>query len=290
MADEEKLAYHEDADKFGEALSYTASETGFSERLIEKDYYCSLVLNRLGPVFELGVAFKGGTSLAKVHAGFYRLSEDLDLGFSMDDGATRSQRRKAWQPVKAHIEGLPRELGCLGLRELRPFNEYRHCMGILTFRSQVSGQEETIKIDVSMREFIVETPEARTAHTILQSPISRRAAVDPISVTVLTRRETYAEKLRAALSRRDPAIRDFYDIHFAVQQSGLVLDDGDLTQLLQRKLSIKNSDPVDVSPARLAALQQQIEPNLRPVLRKQDLDNFDLDDAFAMVSAVAAKV
>ncbi|MCX7428980.1 MAG: hypothetical protein NTW96_25560 [Planctomycetia bacterium] len=36
--------YHEDVDLFREALSFTQSETGFSARLIEKDYYCSLLL------------------------------------------------------------------------------------------------------------------------------------------------------------------------------------------------------------------------------------------------------
>jgi len=32
-------------------LSYTQSETGFSARLIEKDYYCSLVLEDLLAIF-----------------------------------------------------------------------------------------------------------------------------------------------------------------------------------------------------------------------------------------------
>lgn len=41
------IDYHGDASLFRAALSFTAAETGFSERLIEKDYYCSVALARL---------------------------------------------------------------------------------------------------------------------------------------------------------------------------------------------------------------------------------------------------
>lgn len=39
--------YHEDAQLFGDALSFTQSGSGFSARLVEKDYYCSLLLEDL---------------------------------------------------------------------------------------------------------------------------------------------------------------------------------------------------------------------------------------------------
>src|SRR5205809_778169 len=38
--DSSSKAYHEDSRRFRVALTHTASVTGFSERLIEKDYYC----------------------------------------------------------------------------------------------------------------------------------------------------------------------------------------------------------------------------------------------------------
>ena len=41
-------AYHQDARRFHDALTHTASETGFSARLIEKDYFCSILLEDLG--------------------------------------------------------------------------------------------------------------------------------------------------------------------------------------------------------------------------------------------------
>ncbi len=41
-----------------------------------------------------GLIFKGGTCLAKIHAGFHRLSEDLDFGVSTRADATRAERSK----------------------------------------------------------------------------------------------------------------------------------------------------------------------------------------------------
>lgn len=41
------FAFHADADLFREALNFTAARTGFVPRLIEKDYFCTLLLAHL---------------------------------------------------------------------------------------------------------------------------------------------------------------------------------------------------------------------------------------------------
>ncbi|WP_165225258.1 hypothetical protein [Aquisphaera insulae] len=61
MADEPgEPGFHADPQRFREALSRTEAETGFSARLIEKDYFCTLILGDLTPMFDLGLVFKGG--------------------------------------------------------------------------------------------------------------------------------------------------------------------------------------------------------------------------------------
>ncbi len=70
---------HEDPELFLEALNFTAATTAFAARLIEKDYFCSVLLNHIFKKLGALLVFKGGTCLAKVYAGFYRLSEDLDF-------------------------------------------------------------------------------------------------------------------------------------------------------------------------------------------------------------------
>ena len=64
------LQLHESPDEFRQALSFTEAQSGFAQRLIEKDYYCSLLLADFEPLFAGGLVFKGGTSLSKVHADF----------------------------------------------------------------------------------------------------------------------------------------------------------------------------------------------------------------------------
>ena len=102
--------YHEDQQCFREALTLTAAASGFNPRLIEKDYYCSLVLRDLATLFEQGLVFKGGTCLSKVYAEFFRLSEDLDFAILLRPDATRSNRRRAVTPVRDHLTGTPSRL------------------------------------------------------------------------------------------------------------------------------------------------------------------------------------
>jgi hypothetical protein len=99
-----------------------------------------------------------------------------------------------------------------------------------------------------------------------------------------------AEKLRAVLSRRDVAIRDFYDVDHAVRRMGLRPDDHELAALVGRKLAVPGNAPVDVTEARLAALRPQVKAELRPVLRDSDFVEFDLERAFATVADVARRV
>ena len=42
-----QISAHEDDDFFKEAVLYTASTTGFTSELIEKDYFCSVLLSYL---------------------------------------------------------------------------------------------------------------------------------------------------------------------------------------------------------------------------------------------------
>jgi hypothetical protein len=99
-----------------------------------------------------------------------------------------------------------------------------------------------------------------------------------------------AEKFRAALSRREAAIRDFFDIDYAVRMLGLRPRDAAFIKLVRQKLDVPGNDPVDVSRVRLKTLRQQLEPRLKPVLRAKDFAEFDLDRAFDIVADVAAMV
>jgi hypothetical protein len=90
------------------------------------------------------------------------------------------------------------------------------------------------------------------------------------------------------MSRRDVAIRDFYDVDHAVHRLGVRVTDAAYLALVEQKLSVPGNEPVDVSTRRLAALRDQLGAELKPVLRDADFAEFDLDRAFTTVVEVAA--
>ncbi|MBI5299569.1 MAG: nucleotidyl transferase AbiEii/AbiGii toxin family protein [Deltaproteobacteria bacterium] len=99
--------FHEDRPLFREAVLFTARESNFGTTLVEKDYYCSLLLSHLCKDAATSLVFKGGTCLSKVYADFYRLSEDLDFVISMKSDAIRSVRSKAAKPLCHLVDSIP---------------------------------------------------------------------------------------------------------------------------------------------------------------------------------------
>jgi hypothetical protein len=118
---------------------------------------------------------------------------------------------------------------------------------------------------------------------MLVKPFRNEPVIEPVPVNALSMREAYAEKFRAALTRREPAIRDFYDIDYAIRHGKLNLTDPKLLELLQQKLAVPGNESIDISGEKLSALITQLETRLKPVLREADYNSFDLDRAFDIV-------
>lgn len=125
------------------------------------------------------------------------------------------------------------------------------------------------------------------ARTLLLNPFTRKSLVPDIDVITLPMEEAIAEKLRAALTRLEPAIRDFFDIDYLASQHKINLKDHHLLQLVAEKLKVPGNPPVDLSPARKEKLKSQIETELKPVLRSADFERFNLDRAFGLVAEIA---
>src|SRR5215203_20835 len=153
MAESSPIRIHKDIDLFREALNLTAAQTKFPARLIEKDYFCTVILEYLGVMVRDDLIFKGGTCLAKVHADFYRLSEDLDFVISIPIDASRAERRKRIKSTKKSIEVLADTLeGLLVVTSLTGANNSTQYNGVLAYDSVLGTDPGTIKIEVSLRE------------------------------------------------------------------------------------------------------------------------------------------
>jgi len=219
---------------------------------------------------------------------FYRLSEDLDFTVSMPVDSSREQRRRQAAAVKDAVAGVAERLSAFSVHEpLRGSNNSTQYVGAVGYSSPVSGQAETIKVEISLREPLLAPIMNASVRTILLEPVSAKPFVPEIKVPCISKDEALAEKFRAALTRREVAIRDFYDLDYAVRKLGLKPQNAELVALVRQKMAIPGNDAVDVGPHRLADLRRQMETRLRPVLRQRDYEEFDLDRAFTVVTAMA---
>jgi predicted nucleotidyltransferase component of viral defense system len=279
-----------DHDFFKTAVNFSVRRTGFAARLIEKDFFCSILLEYLASAGK-DLVFKGGTCLAKVYAGFYRLSEDLDYVIPMPVDAKRTDRSRKASALKNVVGEIPNQLPSFSvINPLTGANNSTQYIAVIGYMSLMSGLPETIKIEVGLREPLLKAAQTNLANTILLNPISDRPLLNPVPLNCISEKEAFAEKFRAALTRRDVAIRDFYDIEYASQKLGLSIDDGDLIKLVKQKLSISGNLPIDISQHRMDMLRQQVEAQLRPVLREGDYVDFNLEQAIRIVTEMAEKL
>jgi predicted nucleotidyltransferase component of viral defense system len=284
------ITVHEDGDFFREALLYTANMTGLNSQLVEKDYFCSVLLSFLYSD-ESSLVFKGGTCLSKVYGGFYRLSEDLDFMISTPSGSSRSFRRKTIEPLKETVGRISDVHPVFTfLEKLTGRNNSTQYIAQVQYRSSIREGPATIKIEIGLREELLTLPQKARVKTLLNDPFSRKPAVQEFSVSCMSPEEAYAEKLRAALTRTELAIRDFYDIDYAVQEMGLDLSEKDFLDLAVRKLTVPGNDPVNITPARQEMLRRQLETELKPILREKDFQRFDLDRAFGLVAQIGSRL
>lgn len=233
--------------------------------------------------------FRGGTCLAKVHAQFYRLSEDLDFVIPTSADATRADRSRRAAESKDAVAKIAEQLpGLRVITALTGTNDSTQYNAMIGYTSLLGPREETLKIEVGLREPLLTPVVQGQARTLLLDPVSGQPMAPVLVVPCVSREEAFSEKLRAALSRREAAIRDFYDIDHAVRRLGLNVQEPKMVGLVREKLAMPGNEPVDVSAARLAALRPQVEAQLRPVLRARDFADFDLERAFATVASVAA--
>jgi len=92
------------------------------------------------------------------------------------------------------------------------------------------------------------------------------------------------------MTRKDPAIRDFFDLFHAVREIGLDLQDPDFFRMVRAKLEVPGNALVDVSEERKRELYRQLEGQLKPVLRPADFVKFNFDEAFELVCSMAKAV
>ena len=186
--------FHKQEEKFLRAVRATAGITGFSEELIEKDYYCSLILKELFQSRDCILVFKGGTLLNKAYVGFCRLSEDLDFSVSAEENLSRKKRSVLAQNAK---KSAILAIKNLSLDFSRPFegrNENRLYSAEAEYSSLISENKKTIKIEFGVQEKVWEK-KSLMAKTLLVDSIAQKPVVPDFFITGLSLKEAYSEKI-----------------------------------------------------------------------------------------------
>ena len=268
--------FHKEKEKFLQAVRVTSKISGFSGALIEKDYYCSLILKEIYQSQNCNLVFKGGTLLNKVHAGFYRVSEDLDFSISATPKLPRKKRSALAQIAKKCVSKAVKNLALNFSKPFKRRNENRMYNVEIEYDSLISEDKGTIKIEFGIQETVLEK-ESLTAKTLLANPITQKPVIPDFPLVGLSLKEAYSEKIRAALSRVKPAIRDIFDIHYAVKNH--LIDIKDMTPMIKHKLNILNRT-IDLCSERKEEFLSQLQTDLKPVLRQKDFEEFDFEQAW----------
>ena len=219
------------------------------------------------------------------------MSEVLDFVIPMAVNASRSERSKRADGLKKAVDTLPRALPCFRVVEpLQGANESTQYIGSVGYVSTLDRHEDTIKIEISLREPLLTPAMAGEARTILLDPVSGTPLVPAVSFACISKTEAMAEKFRAALTRREAAIRDFYDIDYAVRKHEVRTEDADLIALVRQKLAVPGNGAIIIGQDRLTELRGQLGTRLKPVLRERDFVKFDVDRAYKIVAQMAKAI
>lgn len=287
---------HNDKAEFLKVLERTSAQTGFPLRLLEKDYYLTIVLSEINKLSS-NLIFKGGTCLSKVYYSYYRLSEDLDFTLQIPDGSlTRAARRDAIRPVKQSLKEFLKSLDMTienvekgGHRESTQYIYY------LDYGSIVLNRKESIKLEIGMRfNPILATTGMKVTHRFLH-PFTKEPLFTAGSVNCLALKELVAEKLRAAATRRDIAGRDFYDLGFLLKE-GFDFKDKEFLSVFWTKLE-EDGFPTDMnryrislgrSPEEIEAMKARVKDELFPVLTRNEQRSFNMQDVLDRLNKVFA--
>jgi len=279
-----------DREKLKDIIPVIASQRKFRPAIVEKDYYLTVILNNIETLLTEKIIFKGGTLLNKIHLNYHRLSEDLDFTYySRQELTSRAKRSKAISPIR---EKMPDFLRKLELKSNNPkgegFNNFTQYIFYVKYPSIITAKEENIKIEISLRQPPLDRPVRTTIKHFYRDPFTNKDLIPTNEIFSLSLEEAVAEKLKASLTRKDVAIRDYYDL-WHIAESGFDFYKDKFIKLFKKKLTAEGykddyGRDFGLNHEKIAILRRQVETDLIPVVRAGE--KFDLDKVFARFNQI----
>lgn len=132
------MLLHEDKKQFSHIINRVSYQTGRMGKMIEKDYYVTMILRLLSSEMPF-VVFKGGTSLSKCYKVISRFSEDIDV--TVDQNLSQGQKKKLKYGIVDAIQQMGLEI--LNLNETRSRRDYNRY--IVAYESVLPKLNETVQ-------------------------------------------------------------------------------------------------------------------------------------------------
>ncbi len=277
---------HTDKDEFLKILQQASAQTNFPLRLLEKDYYITLVLDNIQKLSP-NLVFKGGTCLSKIYFNYFRLSEDLDFSINLpSNDINRTKRRQLIKPIKEGIEPFLLKLNMkIDLSQRVSFNESRQYIYYLYYESIILNKEEFIKFEIGLRfKPVMPVHEGQIKHKFIH-PFTKKPLFNTGEINCLSLNELIAEKMRAAATRRIIAPRDFFDLGYLFEKK-INIFDKDILNLFKIKLEEDNfntdlnkyKNNLGRTDMEIDDMRSRIQAELLEVLPVTERKKFDINN------------
>lgn len=256
-------------------LLQSSNTLEFNEYKLEKDFLLTLILIKFWKIFP-DLVFKGWTCLNKVYFPYFRLSEDLDFVINFSGG--RVSRKTLLKKYETNISD---ELTKLWVQSIKTekLDDYKIARYIYSYDSCIDNSRQTIIFDISLKSPLHLPPYMGKIKSLYKDKILEEDIFWTHSISCIDLREALAEKVRAALTRSTPAIRDFFDIWYVKSHWNFDFSDNIFKELVQIKL--QEVEYVYTLENNYDLLEKQIQTDLIPVLHKDY--NFSLREIYDFI-------
>lgn len=225
------MILHHNQKLFSETIRSTSEHLKIIQNFIEKDYWITLVLNRIANSSQNeNIVFKGGTSLSKAYKLINRFSEDVDIAVNNVKSFSGNQIKTLIRDVEKEMTSDLREIEIAGTTS----KGSRFRKSVFEYQS-IDTKNIINKLIVEVNSFanpypFLKLPISSFIHDFLMASnnekIIEEYKLQPFELNILDKRQTLLEKLVSlirfsfdenTIESVGSKIRHFYDIYYLLQ-------------------------------------------------------------------------
>jgi predicted nucleotidyltransferase component of viral defense system len=227
------MRLHEDKKLFSDILRATSNQIGIKVEFVEKDYWITLILNRLAKSkYGREAVFKGGTSLSKGFGLIDRFSEDIDIAIISRDARTGNEIKNIIRAIEKEITSDLNEVQLEGVTS----KGSRFRKSVFEYDS-ADAKNNNNKLILEINSFANPYPFKRLEIKSFVFEFLQQAgnyeyieeySLEPFEVNVLNKEQTLLEKMVSLIrfsfeedyiESLKGKIRHFYDLYFLMNDA-----------------------------------------------------------------------